>query len=397
MFKRLNPHHYSFKRIIVKTSLISLLSFLIISANTQFGVAQAVDQTITISDNFTMIEAGEIEVKANDIIVEEDYAFIIEQKSVLVYNIGDKSTPILISNYTNEMMNLSSIKKSESYLIVCGNNLFIFKFMNNELLPISETELSIGPYNNTMEKCTLDISMDVALITTRQGFVLVNISDVSSPTFISEVYLGDAFHRYVAGGSFYDDYVLISNFEMYGSLSRILIYNISNILEPEYLTSFQGTLYSQRGEFVYTINQDYLMRYDITNIAAPWADSFAGGLSWENFDLDLYHKFVIILVRDHQWTISFYNIDCYPFQKILDIEVDKQYNRLYIGNDFGYFLSDNGIDIFQLNYHIETSLFSFYPSFLLGFVILLITSLSNKLYKRILTKRATEETAMEKE
>ncbi|MHA1213360.1 MAG: hypothetical protein ACTSSH_12995, partial [Candidatus Heimdallarchaeota archaeon] len=194
---------------------------------------------------------------------------------------------------------------------------------------------------------------------------------------------------------FYDNYVFITDFEMYGSLSKILIYNISNILQPEYLTSFQGTLYSQRGEFVYTINQDCLMRYDITNISAPWADSFARGLSWENFDLDLYHEFVIILVIDHQWTISFYNIDCYPFQRVLDFEVDEQYNRLYIGNDFGYFLSDNGIDIFQLNFQNETSLFSFYPSFLVGFVILLITSLSNKLCKRKRRKKPTKKTLRE--
>ena len=124
------------------------------------------------------------------------------------------------------------------------------------------------------------------------------------------------------------------------------------------------------------------MRYDISNILAPWADSFVRGLSWDNFDLDLYNEFVIVLVIDHQWTISFFNIDCYPFQKVLDIEVDEQYNKLYIGNDFGYFLSDNGIDIFQLNYGTETSLLSFYSSFLILFVIFPILSLPNELRKR---------------
>ena len=381
MFKGINPHYY-FKRINVKVSLISLLSFIIISANTQFCLSQTLDQPITISDNFNMIEAGGIEVKANDIIVEEDYAFIIEQKSILVYNIEDKSTPILIANYTNEIMNLSSIKKSESNIFVCGNNLFIFKFMNNELIFISKTELFIGPDNSTMEKCTLDISMDVALITSRRGFVLMNLTNLASPTEISEAYLGGYFHKFVSGGSFYGKYVLITDFEIWGSPSRILIYNISNDFQPEYITSFQGTHLSLRDEFAYVLLQEFLFRYNLIDISSPWVDNFATGLYGEKIDLDLYYEYAIVLFQDYQWTISFYNIDCYPFQRVLDFEVDEQYNRLYIGNDFGYFLSDNGIDIFQLNYRIETSLFSFYPSFLILFVIFPILSLPNKLYKR---------------
>ncbi len=382
MFKGINPHSYYFKRIIVKVSLISLLSFLIISANVQISLSQSFDQPITISDNLNMIEVGGIEVKACDIIVEEEHAFIIEQKSILVYNIEDKSTPILIANYTNEIMNLRSIKKSDSNIFVCGKNLFIFKFVNNELIFISKTELTIGPYNNTMEKCTLDINGNVALITSRQGFVLMNISDVSSPTFISEVYLGAFAHKGVTGGSFYDNYVLITDFVIWGSPSRILIYNISNDFQPEYITSFQGTHLSLRDEFAYVFLEDFLFRYDLSNLPNPWVDNFAGGLYGEEIDLDLYHEYAIVLFQDYQWTIGFYNINCYPFQQVHDFKVDERYNKLYIGNDFGYFLSDNGIDIFQLNYGTETSLLSCYSSVLILFIIFPILSLPNELHKR---------------
>ncbi len=381
---RLNPNCSYSKRIFMKLTLISLLSFLFTNGITQFSLSQLIGQPITISDNFNIIRVGGIEVKANDIIIEENHAFIIEQKSVLVFNIEDKSTPILIANYTNEEMNLRSIKKSGSYIFTWGNNLSVFQYMNDELVFISEAALRIGPYNSTMELCTLDINGDVALITSTYGFVLVDISDVTSLNFISEVYLGAYLDKYVSGGTFYDKYVLITYFEIYGRPSRILIYNTSNAFQPEYITSFQGTHVSLRDEFAYVLTLDFLFQYDLSNITSIWVNNFIRGLYGEKIDIELYQEYAIVLFLDHKWTISFYNVDCYPFQLVYDIEVDKQYNKLYIRDDFGYFVGkDFGIDIFQFSYENKTPLFSFYSLFLILFIIFPILSLSKKIKKLV--------------
>ena len=158
--------------------------------------------------------------------------------------------------------------------------------------------------------------------------------------------LGD---RHVSGGSFYYNYVLISRFMMDASLMKILIYNITNNYQPEYITSIPGKHFSYREEFVYTLYGNFLLRYNLSNITSLWVDNFIAGLFWDSLNLDLYHEYAIVLVRDHKWSLSFYDIEKDPMQEMLKYEMEKQNDKLYIREDFGYFIGNSyGVDIYPL-------------------------------------------------
>jgi len=239
------------------------VAFLVLITGTVAGAASAPAVNMELVGHF----GGQI--SAVDIV--GNYAYIGQGPDFLILNIGNSSSPILVSKITTEDI-ISEVKVSGNYAYLDDgkNGLLIFDISN------SSSPVLKGNYDNATGAYDI-LGNYVYVAAGYNGLLILDINNTSSP-----VLKGSYDTEGYAGGI-----SVLGNYAYIADMDNLLIFDISNpsspVLKESYDTGGSANDVSVTGNYAFLAGDNDLLIFDISNPSSP---ILIGNYSKTIIDLD---------------------------------------------------------------------------------------------------------------